>query len=164
MKYWIPILALSAVALLPTGCMLGSHEGDHSKDDHGGYNLNLWGGPVVSGQVQTRDLLFERGKAIYDQVCIHCHQPGGVGFGEVPPLAESDYLMADRVRPVRILLKGLKDTIVVNGRTYSAEMPALIASDLSVAAVLTYVRNQFNGATDSMGVEEVKAARKILGL
>lgn len=164
MKNWIPLVLLLPIAMLPTGCMLGSHDGEHSKYAPSGYNLNTWGGPVVPGQVQTRVMLMERGEAIYEQVCIHCHQPKGVGFGEVPPLAESDYLMDDRIRPVGILLKGLKDTIVVNGQTYNAEMPALTGSDLSVAAILTYVRNQFNGAADSIGVGEVTAARKALGL
>lgn len=72
--------------------------------------------------------------------------------------------MAHRKRPVGILLKGLKGEITVNGELYNSGMPAVTGSDLSVAAVLTYVRNQFNGATDSMTVEEGRLAREEIGL
>jgi nitrite reductase (NO-forming) len=155
--------------ILFSGCGLpmfsDSHAGDHTDTSAHGHNLDDYGGPIDPAVSLTKAGLMARGMAIYKEVCIHCHQENGEGMpGFYPPIASSDYLMADRKRPVGILLKGLKGEITVNGTLYNSEMPAVTGSDLSIAAVLTYVRNQFNGATDSMSIEEVKQARKDLGL
>jgi mono/diheme cytochrome c family protein len=153
-------------ALFPMGCIHSESHGENHTDtaDHA-HDLDVYGGPIDPTASRTKAALVARGQAIYEGVCIHCHGEGGAGMpGFYPPLANSDYLMADRKRPVGILLRGLKGAITVNGETYDSEMPAVKGSDLSIAAVLTYVRNQFNGATDSMTVDEVKQARKELGL
>lgn len=158
---------LLAAAGFASGCSVYESHGDDSHTDTSdhAHGLDSIGGPANAADAKTKAALVVRGKAIYEGVCIHCHQEGGVGLtGFYPPLANSDFLMADRKRPVGVLLKGLKGPITVNGETYDSEMPAVEGSDLSIAAVLTYVRNQFNGATDSMTVDEVKQARKELGL
>ena len=72
--------------------------------------------------------------------------------------------MADRGRAIRILFGGLTGPITVNGKPYDGVMPAVEGSDPSIAAVLTYVRNNFNGATDSVSIEEVAKVRKEMGL
>lgn len=158
---------LLTVAGFFSGCNVSESHGDDSHTDTAdhAHGLDSIGGPADAEDAKTKAALVARGKAIYEVVCIHCHQEGGVGLtGFYPPLADSDFLMADRKRPVGVLLKGLKGPIIVNEETYNLEMPAVEGSDLSIAAVLTYVRNQFNGATDSMTIDEVKQARKELGL
>jgi nitrite reductase (NO-forming) len=160
------VAGLFTLAILSSGCALSESHGDNHTDtaDHA-HDLDDYGGPIDPVASETMVALVARGKAIYEGVCIHCHQEDGVGMaGIYPPLANSDYLMADRIRPVGILLEGLKGEITVNGEIYNSEMPAVKGSDLSIAAVLTYVRNQFNGATDSISVDQVKQARKELGL
>lgn len=79
------------------------------------------------------------------------------------PPAGSDYLMANRGRAIQILFSGLTGPITVNGKPYDGVMPAVEGSDPSLAAILTFVRNDFNGATDSISFSEVAAERKALG-
>jgi nitrite reductase (NO-forming) len=102
---------------------------------------------AASGAVETATaknkaerILF--GKRIYDQNCLACHQPNGKGIpGAFPPLAGSDYLLANPKRAIDILLKGLSGKITVSGKDFNGVMPAVQLSDESVANVLTYVLN-----------------------
>ena len=85
---------------------------------------------------------FERGRALYGVTCATCHQPQGEGIkGIIPPLAASDYLMADERRSIRIVLQGLSGPVVVNGVEYNGVMPPPVGlDDAKVADILTYVR------------------------
>lgn len=104
----------------------------------------------------------EQGKRVYNQVCMACHQANGEGVPQAfPPLAKSDYLMADKKRAIGVLLNGLQGPVQVNGQTFNGLMPKLDLDDADIASVLTYVRKSFgNQAKDMVTVEEVKAARK----
>ena len=162
-------LGIAMVPFVFMGCGLphssDAHGVDHTDTTDHGHELDAYGGPVDPVVSYTLAGLTARGAAVYKRVCIHCHQENGEGIREAyPPLASSDFLMADRKRPIEILLKCLKGEITVNGNIFNSEMPAVTGSDLSIAAVLTYVRNQFNGAADSIGASEVKSARSGLGL
>ena len=67
---------------------------------------------------------FAEGKKIYMEKCIVCHQANGEGIvGAFPPLKNSDYLLADKVRAVAQTLNGSNEQMVVNGVTYTAPMP-----------------------------------------
>ncbi|SHH02146.1 Cytochrome C oxidase, cbb3-type, subunit III [Flavobacterium micromati] len=82
----------------------------------------------------------DKGKKIYSQVCIACHQPTGLGIpGAFPPLAKSDYLNKDVNRAIKGVVKGLKGTIIVNGKTYNGVMPSQALSDQQIAGAFTYV-------------------------
>ena len=97
----------------------------------------------------------ERGLAAYQVTCAACHQPNGEGIrGIFPPLARSDYLLADQARSIRIALQGTSGLLVVNGIEYQGVMPQLTGLDNDkVADILTYVRgawgNQGNAVTPS---------------
>jgi nitrite reductase (NO-forming) len=104
-----------------------------------------------------KEILMEKGKRVYTQVCIACHQPEGQGLpGVFPPLAKSDWLMADKNRAITSLIKGLSGPITVNGQTYNGVMPPSMLNDEQVASVLTYVRNAFGNSGDIVTVDEVK--------
>ena len=63
-----------------------------------------------------------RGRETYITYCLSCHLDQGEGIeGVYPPLAKSDYLMADKNRAVRQVLYGASGEMVVNGKTYNAE-------------------------------------------
>ncbi|MBL9208605.1 MAG: PQQ-dependent sugar dehydrogenase [Opitutaceae bacterium] len=85
---------------------------------------------------------FDRGRALYGVTCATCHQPQGEGLkGVIPPLAASDYLVADERRSVRIVLQGLSGPVVVNGVEYNGVMPPPVGlDDAKVADILTFVR------------------------
>jgi nitrite reductase (NO-forming) len=109
----------------------------------------------------TTEQAMDRGKRVYGQICVACHQIDGKGVPQAfPPLAGSDYLMADKKRAIHILLNGLQGPITVNGQTYNGLMPKLALEDADIAAVLTYVRKSFgNTAKDDVTIDEVSAAR-----
>lgn len=102
----------------------------------------------------------ELGKAIYAANCAACHQPDGKGIpAAFPPLARSDYLMADVDRSIDVVLKGLTGKIIVNGKPYDSVMPAVALNDDQIANVLTYVRNSFGNSGDMVEAMAVTARR-----
>ena len=61
---------------------------------------------------------YAAGEKIYTSMCISCHQKNGEGVvGAFPPLANSDYLLADINRSIDIVKNGMQGEIVVNGQT-----------------------------------------------
>ena len=64
-----------------------------------------------------------RGKLLYFQHCVICHQSGGQGSpGIFPPLAQSDFL-ANKKRTILALVQGLDGPIQVNGKSTMAPCP-----------------------------------------
>lgn len=103
----------------------------------------------------------ERGREVYSLQCMSCHMENGEGIeGAFPPVAKSDYLMADKKRSILQILNGASGEMKVNGKVYNAEMPALPLSDQEVSDVLNYVRNNWGNKGDAVKPEEVKALRK----
>jgi nitrite reductase (NO-forming) len=105
---------------------------------------------------------FERGRAVYLQTCFVCHQPNGKGVpGQIPPLAKSDLLMADKAGAIRGVLQGRSGEITVNGKTYTGIMiPFGQLKDEQVADVITYVRNNWGNSGEGATAQEVSAIRK----
>ncbi len=104
---------------------------------------------------------FERGQALYAVHCASCHQFSGEGVpGAFPPLAGSDYLMADKERSIRIAVQGQSGEITVNGVVYNGVMPPLPAlDDNMIADVTTYVRGAWSNRGDAVTLPEVQAVR-----
>jgi len=101
-----------------------------------------------------------RGQEVYGSYCVTCHMDKGEGIeGVYPPLAKSDYLMADKKRSINITLKGLTGEIKVNGVTYSADMTSFDLTDQEVSDVLNYIRNSFGNKGEAVKPEEVQAQR-----
>jgi mono/diheme cytochrome c family protein len=102
-----------------------------------------------------------RGKDVYTAQCISCHQEQGEGIENVfPPLAKSDYLMADKTRSIKQTLHGVSGEIKVNGKTYNSEMSGFDLTDEEVSDVLNYIRNSWGNKGAAVTPQEVAAARK----
>ncbi|CAN5446248.1 hypothetical protein BH10BAC4_BH10BAC4_11760 [soil metagenome] len=102
-----------------------------------------------------------RGKEVYSTNCTSCHMEMGEGIEDVyPPLAKSNYMMADKKRSIQQIIKGVNGEIKVNGKIYNGEMSAIELSDQEVSDVLNYVRNSFGNKGDAVTPEQVKAGRK----
>ncbi|MBL7858036.1 MAG: cytochrome c [Cyclobacteriaceae bacterium] len=102
-----------------------------------------------------------RGKEVYTAYCISCHMEQGEGIEDIyPPLAKSDYLMADKIRSIKQVLYGVNGEIRVNGKTYNGDMTGFDMTDQEVSDVLNYVRNSFGNKGGAVTPEEVKASRK----
>jgi len=115
--------------------------------------------PTVAPAANRAERLV-RGERVYKNVCAACHQPSGLGIaGSFPPLAGSDFLNADKDRAIRIAIGGLSGRIVVNGKEYNSQMPALNLSDEDIANALTYVYGQWGNAGHEVKPAEVAAVR-----
>jgi mono/diheme cytochrome c family protein len=127
----------------------------------------LWAAPqvhqaeVAQAGMQAR---LEAGRETYESYCQACHQADGRGMGTVfPPLAGSDYLLADRERAIAIVLEGLSGPIEVNGQPYNSVMPHLAyLSDQQVADVVSYTLNAWGNDGGYVGTDEVAARRAAL--
>jgi nitrite reductase (NO-forming) len=114
--------------------------------------------PKIAGL--SKEIHMEKGKRVYLQTCFACHQPNGAGLPPVfPPLAKSDFLMADKTRAISAVVKGLAGPINVNGQDYNGVMPPVMLTEEQVADVVTYVRNSWGNEGDIVTVEEVKKLR-----
>ena len=101
-----------------------------------------------------------RGKSVYTQYCLTCHQADGGGVdGLNPPLTKTDYVLGDKTRLTKVLLNGLQG-VDINGEEYHNVMPSQdYLTDQQMADVLTYVRNSFGNKASAVTVGEVKAVR-----
>jgi len=112
---------------------------------------------------QDRDLekSKKRGEDIYMSYCITCHMDKGQGIqGAFPPLANSDYLMADKERAIKTILDGLTEEITVNGQVYFGEMTPQDLNDREVADVLNFIMNSWGNKGETVFEAEVTKARK----
>ncbi|MEZ4773211.1 MAG: cytochrome c [Bacteroidia bacterium] len=92
-----------------------------------------------------------RGKEVFENYCVACHQGTGQGIiGAFPPLAKSDYLMADPARAARAIKFGQSGEIVVNGVKYNNYMAELGLEDQEIADVMNYIMNSWGNKADSM--------------
>ncbi|MFZ6011099.1 MAG: c-type cytochrome [Bacteroidota bacterium] len=103
----------------------------------------------------------ERGKALYEQYCLVCHQADGSGVQNLnPPLIKTKWVQGDKSELIRIILKGLDTEIEVDGDIYNNVMPPVdYLSDQEIADVLTYVRNNFSNKASAITAVEVKTLR-----
>ena len=103
------------------------------------------------------------GQEIYTVNCQSCHMEQGEGLeGVYPPLAKSDYLMADKKRSIKQIIGGISGAIIVNGTEYNSEMPGYPFSDEEISQVLNYIRNSFGNKGPAVTPAEVAAERKFL--
>lgn len=90
-----------------------------------------------------------QGEKIYKEKCIVCHMADAKGVaGAFPPLAGSDYLLADPKRGIAQTLNGSHEVMVVNGVSYNAPMVPQVQTKEDAVAVINYVLKTFNGYTD----------------
>lgn len=101
---------------------------------------------------------YREGKRLYEQHCANCHMANGEGLGALmPPLTDAAYLAANRERLPCILRYGLKDTIVVNGKTYAEAMPgAATLSDIHIVNILNYINTTWGDGKASYQLDEVR--------
>ena len=80
--------------------------------------------------------------------------------GLAPPLAESEWVNGPAERPMRIVMHGVRGRLQVSGREWNLEMPSLATlEDEQIAAVLTYVRREWDNTGSPVTAEQVKAVR-----
>jgi len=102
------------------------------------------------------------GQAIYEALCLNCHQASGQGLsGVYPPLAKSDWVAGDAPTLIKLTIHGLSGPTKVLGKDYGlVPMPPMGLDDQQLADVLTYVRSAFGNSAPAVSSAEVKAVRE----
>jgi mono/diheme cytochrome c family protein len=103
------------------------------------------------------------GKRQYSNNCASCHQPTGMGVsGQYPPLAKSDIVTGPERHLLAVLLNGLEGHLTAQGVAYNGAMPAWGGNmnDKQVAAVSTFIRQEWGNSAGPITPEQVAAARK----
>jgi cytochrome c oxidase subunit 2 len=105
----------------------------------------------------TLDELKAHGEKIYAGNCVACHQATGMGVpGTFPALSGSKIVAGPKDGQVAVLLNG----VVKDGKP-TAMVSFKHLSDVDIAAVITYTRNNWaNKIGDAVAPADVKAARK----
>ena len=101
---------------------------------------------TLKSQSQSKELKesIKRGNTVYSDFCVSCHLPNGNGVNKIyPPLANSDYLEANRYASIKGLKFGLKGKIKVNGVEYNKYMPPMGLSAEEIADVMNYMNHSW---------------------
>jgi len=109
----------------------------------------------------TKEQQIKAGEARFTGTCSVCHQANGQGVPAVfPPLAGSDYLMADKSRAIDIVLNGLSGQVTVNNSMFNSVMPPMSQlNDDELANILTFVRNSWGNSGEAVSAAEVRHRR-----
>jgi mono/diheme cytochrome c family protein len=164
----IGILFTLSALILFSGTYLNRYAGHYSSQI---FNENA---KPVSGEPAAVKLdPIAVGKSAFNAVCITCHQSTGAGVaGIYPPLAGSEWVNGSPARVIRIVLYGLKGDVHVVGHDFNAAAMPIFGqvsgsaynwSDEKIAAVLTYVRQEWGNKSGPIAVDDVAAARKATG-
>jgi mono/diheme cytochrome c family protein len=142
-------------------------------DEHGGwFDAHVYA-PYVSAenlrsyQVAGGPNVVDLGRSIYNRpTCVACHQANGLGQqGTFPPLAGSDWVNEKEPgRIISIVLKGFRGSgLKVNGKPFETGgtmTPFSYLTDDEIAAVLSYVRQEWGNHAPIVTPEQVHAVRE----
>jgi len=141
----IHLVSVIAVGVILTSCGGGSQPATEQKT----------AASTIPADVQA---MMPKGEQIYKAKCVVCHQATGMGVENVfPPLANSDYLLADKVRAVAQTLNGSKIEMIVNGKKYTQEMLPQVDTKEDAVAVINYVLNNFGNNGGYVTLDGVKS-------
>ncbi|OIQ29776.1 MAG: cytochrome C [Bacteroidetes bacterium MedPE-SWsnd-G2] len=104
----------------------------------------------------------QKGKRLYNKFCTSCHLPNGQGVAKVfPPLANSDYLKANREASIKAIKYGMSGKITVNDEEYNGVMAPLGLSDNEIADIMNFITNNWGNTNNSLiTAEEVSKVQK----
>lgn len=106
-----------------------------------------------------------RGKMIYLQRCMVCHQADGGGVPKLnAPLDGSTAVNgANIAKLVKNIVKGFNDRVEIDGEFYENAMPAAAdLTDAQIADVLTFIRTSWSNKAAPVTLMQVKQIRSKL--
>ena len=106
-----------------------------------------------------------RGKMIYLQRCMVCHQADGGGVPKLnAPLDGSTAVNgANIAKLVKNIVKGFNDRVEIDGEFYENAMPAAAdLTDAQIADVLTFIRTSWSNKAGPVTLMQVKQIRSKL--
>ena len=106
-----------------------------------------------------------RGKTVYLQRCMVCHQADGGGVPKLnAPLDGSSAVNGtDIAKLIKYIVKGFADRVEIDGELYSNAMPAAAdLTDQQIADVLTFIRSNWSNKAGPVTSLQVKQTRSKL--
>jgi mono/diheme cytochrome c family protein len=106
-----------------------------------------------------------RGKTVYLQRCMVCHQADGGGVPKLnAPLDASTAVNGSDVpKLIKYIVKGFADRVEIDGELYSNAMPAAAdLTDQQIADVLTFIRSNWSNKAGPVTSLQVKQTRSKL--
>ena len=105
------------------------------------------------GKQWSLEELHAQGSKVFAANCVACHQATGMGVpGTFPALVGSKVVTGPKEEQIKVVL---------NGRPGTAMAPFKHLSDVEIASVITYTRNNWANKTgDMVTPADVKALRK----
>jgi len=101
-----------------------------------------------------------RGKQVYLEQCLACHQADASGVPNMnPPLVKTKYVLGDKAALVKIVLNGMHGEKIGDDDYTGVMAPHPDLADQQIADVLTYVHNSFGNKASAITVAQVKAIR-----
>lgn len=156
-----PAIVGALVLLMWGGLYIGTYSGGFGGDV---FNEGANYKPTASAPVDPAKAQITLGQKLFSANCALCHQSSGLGqAGVYPPLAGSEWVIGDSPKRLQqILLHGISGTIHVKGGIYNNNMPAWNAAftDKQIAAILTYVRQEWGNNAPPITEAEMAEARK----
>ena len=84
------------------------------------------------------------GRIVYYSQCASCHGKQGQGVALlVPPLKNADYLQKYFLDVPCMILNGMDDTILVNGKSYYQPMYPISLNEVEMANLMNFMRDSF---------------------
>jgi len=120
--------------------------------------------PAEQEPVTEEARMLRLGQQVYSTRCQSCHQASGLGVrAAYPPLVETEWVVGDEGRLIRVVLMGMRGEVEVNGVLYNNVMTSHdFMNDNQVAAVLTYIRQAWGNAAGPITPEQVRAVRNTI--
>jgi len=104
-----------------------------------------------------------RGRALYDQHCLVCHQPDGSGVPRLQPsLVDSEMVASDGDAVIRIVLRGVRfgPDALPGSEEYTGFMNSFgHLPDEDLAALISFVRMEWGDAEQGVSVEDIARVR-----
>lgn len=95
---------------------------------------------------------------MYENFCASCHMEDGTGLvGNIPPLAQADYLSKYPEKLPCLIRHGITDTIIVNGKNYSMPMEGVAQlTDVEIANIINYINHEWGNKNGYTTIKQVQ--------
>ncbi len=105
---------------------------------------------------------FKQGEILYKNNCANCHMINGEGLQSlIPPLAGVNYLSENRAEIACLIKYGMKDTITIDGRTFTEEMfPIPNLTEAELTNIINYINQAWENDFGYVKINDVKTALK----
>ena len=158
---WV-ILGSAVIVLIAGGVLFGGNLFDYKSLTDETYTRMSAPGADNAGPLPKPALeaYMKVGGKLAKASCLACHGSNGEGTADVPPLAGSEWVTGNSLKPAMIILNGMHQPVTVAGKTYNGNMPAqgsgLKAKEL--AGILNFVRNSFGNEAKFITMEMAQDA------